>query len=55
MINLGKGNDVLSFNSLANGGSETLAEYFNVTSSKGIDLVHLADGHDVTLYGSAKR
>lgn len=50
-INLGKGNDVLSFNSLANGGSESFSESFNVTSSKGIDLVHLADGHDVMLYG----
>lgn len=50
-INLGRGNDVVSFNSLANGGSESLAQSLNVTSSKGTDLVHLADGHDVALYG----
>jgi hypothetical protein len=52
VINLGKNNDVLSFNSLANGGNESFAENFNVVSSAGIDLVHLADGHDVTLNGT---
>jgi Calpain family cysteine protease len=50
-INLGKGNDVVSFDSLANAGTEALAENFFVASSKGTDLIHLADGHDVTLSG----
>jgi hypothetical protein len=50
-MNLGKGNDVASFDSLANGGAEALAKSFLVTSSKGTDLIHLAGGHDVTLNG----
>jgi len=51
VISTGKSNDVISFNSLANGGNENFAENFNVLSSAGVDLVHLADGHDVTLNG----
>jgi calpain family cysteine protease/putative extracellular protein len=50
-IDLGKGNDVISFNSIANGGNQSLAESITVNSSKGVDLVHLADGHDVSLNG----
>jgi hypothetical protein len=52
VIDLGKNNDSVSFNSLANGGSQALAEYFTVrTKHVGWDTVHLADGHDVALNG----
>ena len=55
VINLGKGNDVLSFDSLANGGAEALAENITVTAAKKEnDLVHLANGHDVSLIGPIK-
>lgn len=51
VIDLKKGNDTLSFNSLANGGTQSLAENITVRPSAGVDLIHLADGHDVTLNG----
>ena len=52
VIDLKKGNDAVSFNSLANGGTQALAENITIKSSAGTDLVHLADGHDVTLSGT---
>jgi Calpain family cysteine protease len=45
------GNDAISLDSLSNGGAEALAESILVKSSAGVDLVHLADGTDVTLVG----
>ena len=47
------GNDVISFNSLANGGNQALAEYIVTRPNIGTDLIHLADGHDLTLTGSS--
>jgi hypothetical protein len=55
VIDLKKGNDTVSLNSIANGGWEALAEYTTVTAAKNEnDLVHLANGHDVSLNGSKK-
>jgi len=55
VIDLKKGADTLSLNSIANGGWEALAEYTTVKTAKNDnDLVHLANGHDVSLNGSAK-
>ena len=55
VIDLGKGNDSVSFNSLANGGTQALAEYITVkTKHVGWDTVHLADGHDVSLAGKKR-
>src|SRR4029078_555469 len=51
VISTGKSNDVISFNTIPHGGNENFAENCNVLSSAGVDLVHLADGHDVTLNG----
>jgi hypothetical protein len=51
VVNGKKGNDIVSFDSLANGGSQSLAENISVSSSGGTDLIHLAGGHDVTLNG----
>ena len=52
VVNLKKGYDAVSFDSIANGGTQALAEniYFS-KSSAGTDTVRLADGHDVSLYG----
>jgi hypothetical protein len=55
VIDLKKGADTISLNSLANGGWEALSENVTITTRKyDNDLVHLADGHDVALNGSAK-
>jgi hypothetical protein len=55
VIDLKKGRDTVSLNSIANGGWETLAEYTTVIAAKNEnDLVHLANGHDVSLNGSKK-
>lgn len=55
VIDLKKGADTVSLNSIANGGWEALAEYTTVKAAKNEnDLVHLANGHDVALNGSAK-
>ena len=51
VIDLGKGNDSVSFNSLSNGGTQALAENITFKSSAGTDVVHLADGHDVSVSG----
>jgi hypothetical protein len=51
VIDLKRGSDLVSFDSLANGGNESLAESIQVTSSRGNDVARLADGHDVTLVG----
>jgi len=53
LISLSKGNDTVSFDSLNNGGTQTLAESITLTSNKNeMALVHLAGGHDVTLNGA---
>ncbi|HEX5471196.1 MAG TPA: C2 family cysteine protease [Lacipirellulaceae bacterium] len=55
LITSKKGNDVISFDSLANGGTQTLSEYTTLqTAKKGSALVHLANGHDATLLSGAK-
>jgi hypothetical protein len=52
VVDLGKGNDSVSFRSLTNGGNEALAENINVrTTTSGNDTVRLADGHDLLLTG----
>jgi hypothetical protein len=54
-IDLGKKNDVVSLNSLANGGNQALAEYAVVNAGKKqSDIVRFA-GHDVSLYGKVKQ
>jgi hypothetical protein len=54
-IDLGKGNDTLSLNSLANGGTESLSKYITFSAAKKEnDLVHLANGHDVSITGATK-
>ncbi len=50
-IDAKKGNDTVSFDSLSNGGTQALSESITVKPSAGFDLIHLADGHDVTLNG----
>ncbi len=56
VINLKKGSDALSLDSIANGGWEALAEYTTVSSAKyENDLVHLANGHDVSLSGAGTK
>ena len=55
VIDLKKGNDTVSLNSIANGGWEALAEDTTIRAAKNQnDLVHLATGHDVLLNGSPK-
>ena len=50
-IDMGKKNDVVSLNSLANGGNEAIGEYTVVKAGKKeSDLVRFS-GHDVSLYG----
>lgn len=49
-IDLGKGNDTVSFRSTANGGTQSLAENISFRTSSGIDTVKLADGHDVLVF-----
>ncbi|HVT29333.1 MAG TPA: hypothetical protein VHE81_15055, partial [Lacipirellulaceae bacterium] len=47
-INLNKGGDVVSLDSLAHGGTESLAENVVISSNKKESVtVHLANGHDV--------
>ena len=56
MIDLKKGNDYLSLNSIANGGRQALAENITVNTAKNEnDLVRLANGHDVALSGLGKQ
>ena len=55
VVDLGKGNDTVSFRSLANGGNQALAENLTIltkTKKAGVDTVRLADGHDLTLNGN---
>ncbi len=53
VINLSKGNDYISLDSLANGGSQALTEAITITSNKKeFETVHLANGHDVSLNGA---
>jgi hypothetical protein len=52
VVNLGKGNDLASFDSLSNFGSEALSENIRVTSKSGTDLVQFSGGHQASLIGS---
>src|SRR5262249_14214722 len=47
-VRLNGGNDSVSLNSFANGGTKALAEITTVRGGLGIDVVHLASGKDVT-------
>jgi hypothetical protein len=51
VVNLQAGNDIVSLDSLANGGTQLMAENITVKSGSGNSLVHLANGHDVSLNG----
>jgi Calpain family cysteine protease len=48
-VDMGKGNDVVSFNSLGNGGNEALAEGISVGKIKGKDLFGCAGNHNYLL------
>jgi hypothetical protein len=50
-VNLGDGNDFVSVNSFANGGSKALKEAVTVVSGAGNDHVQLANSHDVYFNG----
>jgi hypothetical protein len=51
VINLGDGNDFVSFNSFANGGTKALKEAITVVSGAGSEHVQLANSHDVYFNG----
>ena len=51
-FDLGKGNDYVSLDSIANGGWTQISKNVVVaTTTAGLDTVHLANGHNVTLNG----
>ena len=52
VVNVNKGNDVVSFASLSNGGNQGIAEAITVNSGPGSSRVRLADGHDATFSGA---
>ena len=55
VVDLGKGNDTVSFRSLANGGNQALAENLTIfNKAVGVDTVRLADGHDLTMNGKGQ-
>jgi hypothetical protein len=55
VIDLKKGYDTLSLDSLANGGDSTFSEYFTIKAAKKeTDVVHLGGGHDVSFSGAKK-
>jgi hypothetical protein len=52
VIDLKKGNDTVSFNSLTNGGNQVIAEVITFKNTAiGTDVAKLANGNDVSLYG----
>jgi hypothetical protein len=56
VIDLKKGQDTLSLDSIANGGWEAMSEYTTVkVGKKEYDTVHLAGGHDVNFSGVKKK
>jgi hypothetical protein len=52
VINLNDGNDHVSLDSLANGGSQVLKTKITIHSGGGDETVRLADGHDVAFSGA---
>ncbi len=48
VVDLKGGNDVVSFQSNANGGNQTIAEAITVKSGAGSERVHLANGVDIS-------
>ena len=53
VLNLKAGDDSVSLNSFANGGSQTLAENMTISGGLGNDVVHLANGKDVHFSGAS--
>jgi hypothetical protein len=54
-IDLKKGQDAISLDSIANGGWEAMSEYVTVSAAKKeYDIVRLAGGHDVSFNGVTK-
>jgi Calpain family cysteine protease len=52
VVDLKKGNDYVSLDSVGNGGSQALGVYVNVKPGSGQELIHLWSGHDVSLKGT---
>jgi hypothetical protein len=52
VIDLGTGNDYVSLDSKANGGTQTLKEATTIYSGGGAEHVHVATGHDVYFRGT---
>jgi Calpain family cysteine protease len=52
VVNCKGGNDIVSLNSLTNGGNQTLAEEFTVNSGAGSDKVRLANANELTMSGA---
>ena len=53
VLNLKAGDDSVSLNSFANGGSQALAENVTISGGLGNDVVHLANGKDVHFSGAS--
>jgi hypothetical protein len=51
VIYLQDGNDSVSLDSLANGGTEAIAESITIHSGNGSETIHLANGHDIEFSG----
>src|SRR5262249_39263215 len=52
VVNPQGGTDLISLDSIANGGTQVLQEKVTVNSGSGTDIVGLANGHSVTMSGT---